>query len=267
MEDVLGYAGKNVVIAGAASGMGRAAAQILVDLGAQVTALDIKPTTVEVDRFIDIDLGDPSAIESATGQIEGPVDALLSCAGLPGAPFTERQTLLVNFVGTRHFVEQMVPKMSEGSAVGVISSAGAIGWQQQIPKLTEFVETSGFAEAEAWMDANEELWASGYLWSKYAIDAWVSYACVDVAQNGVRINCINPGPTETPMMPAFHASATKEVVDSAVGPIGRYSTPEEQAWPLVLLTSPRMSYVTGEVLWTDGGFQGALTMGRLGGFG
>jgi NAD(P)-dependent dehydrogenase (short-subunit alcohol dehydrogenase family) len=81
-------------------------------------------------------------------------------------------------------------------------------------------------------------------------------------QRGVRINCINPGPTDTPMMPAFHAMATKEVVDSAVGPVGRYSRPDEQGWPLVLLCSPRMSYVTGEVLWTDGGFFGSVTMGR-----
>ena len=53
-----------------------------------------------------------------------------------------------------------------------------------------------------------------------------------------------------------------EVVDSALGPIGRYSRPEEQGWPLVLMCSPRMSYVTGEVLWTDGGFFGAVATGR-----
>ncbi|WP_369806052.1 hypothetical protein [Mycobacterium sp. E3251] len=42
----------------------------------------------------------------------------------------------------------------------------------------------------------------------------------------------------------------------------RYSTPEEQAWPLICLGSPRLSYVGGEVLWTDGGWNGAMTMGR-----
>ena len=65
------------------------------------------------------------------------------------------------------------------------------------------------------------------------------------------------------MMPSFHAASGKELIDSAVGPIGRYSEPEEQAWPLVLLNSPRMSYVNGEVLWTDGGFLGALTTGKF----
>ena len=71
------------------------------------------------------------------------------------------------------------------------------------------------------------------------------------------------------MMPAFHDFATKEVVDQAVGPIGRYARAEEQAWPLVMLGSPRLSYVAGEVLAVDGGFQGATVhrpaAGRLGG--
>src|SRR5262245_66448081 len=80
---------------------------------------------------------------------------------------------------------------------------------------------------------------------------------------GIRINCINPGPTETPMMPQFHAAYTKQMVDLALGPIGRYSRPDEQAWALVLLNSPRLSYVTGEVLWVDGGWNGGLSPGRL----
>jgi NAD(P)-dependent dehydrogenase (short-subunit alcohol dehydrogenase family) len=45
--------------------------------------------------------------------------------------------------------------------------------------------------------------------------------------------------------------------------VGRYSTPEEQAWPLVCLNSPRLSYVTGETLYTDGGFFGALQTGQV----
>ncbi|HLG68123.1 MAG TPA: SDR family oxidoreductase [Acidimicrobiales bacterium] len=263
MDDVLGYAGRNVIVSGAASGMGQATAQILVDLGAHVTALDIKPTTVAVEEAFEVDLRDPRSIEQAVSQIDGPVHGLFSCAGLPGAPFSELDTMLVNFVGARHLAEQLVPKMPEGSAIGAISSSAAIGWQQQLDKVKELLQTDGFDGALKWLRANEGTWSwSGYVWSKYAIDAWVGWWCPELMARGIRINCINPGPTDTPMMPAFHALATKEVVDKAVGPIGRYSRPEEQAWPLVLLTSPRMSYVTGEVLWTDGGFYGAVTAGR-----
>jgi len=48
--------------------------------------------------------------------------------------------------------------------------------------------------------------------------------------------------------------------------IHRYSQPEEQAWPMVCLNSPRFSYVTGEALWVDGGFLGMLSTGTHPGF-
>lgn len=263
MDDVLGYEGKSVVVTGAASGMGQATAQILVDLGARVTALDIKPTTVPVANALQIDLRDRANIEEVAASIGDPVDGLFSCAGLPGPPFSEMDTILVNFVGARHLAEQLVPKMPQGSAISVISSSAAIGWQDHINVITELLETKGFDGAVEWLKANEKKWSwSGYAYSKYVIDAWVGWWYPELARKGIRINCTNPGPTETGMMPAFQDFAGKEIVDQSVGPIRRYSTPEEQAWPLVCLGSPRLSYVGGTVLWTDGGFSGAMTMGR-----
>lgn len=263
MEDVLGYEGKSVVVTGAASGMGQATAQILVDLGATVTALDINPTTVAVDRALTIDLRDRANIEAVAASIDGPIDGLFSCAGLPGPPFSEWDTILVNFVGARHLAEQLVPKMVNGSSISVISSSAALGWQDHIKVITGLLETDGFDAAVEWLTANEKRWSwSGYAYSKYVIDAWVGWWYPELGPRGIRINCINPGPTDTAMMPAFQDLMGKETVDQAIGPVGRYSTAEEQAWPLVCLGSPRFSYVGGEVLWTDGGWNGAMTMGR-----
>ncbi len=269
MHDPLGYEDANVVVTGTASGMGAAAAQILVDLGAEVTGLDIKDTTVDVERALQIDLKDPLSIVAVAEQIDGPIDSVFSCAGLPGPPFSELDTMLVNFAGARCLIEALLPQIVEGGSVGCISSAGAVGWENHSAPLLELVGTDSFDSAKAWLEANEETWGwSGYLWSKYAIDFWVGHRGVDfMKDHAVRLNCINPGPTDTPMMPAFHDLATKEVVDTAIGPIGRYSTPEEQAWPLVMLNSPRMSYVSGEVFWTDGGYYGSFQTGRQGGFG
>lgn len=263
MDDVLGYEGASVVVTGAASGMGAATAQILVDLGAEVTALDIKPTSVPVARSVEVDLRDRAAIEEAAATIDGSLDALFSCAGLPGPPFSELDTMRVNFVGARHLAEQLVPKMHAGSSISAISSSAAVGWWDQMELIGPLLATEGFDAAVAWLEANDEKWSwSGYLFSKWVVDAWVGYWYADLAEQGIRINCINPGPTDTAMMPAFQDFATKEVVDQAVGPIGRYARAEEQAWPLVMLGSPRCSYVAGEVFAVDGGFQGARYTGR-----
>jgi NAD(P)-dependent dehydrogenase (short-subunit alcohol dehydrogenase family) len=264
MDDALGYAGKSVVVTGAASGMGQATAQILTDLGARVTAIDIKPTTIDVADARELDLRDREAIEQIAASIDGPVHSLFSCAGLPGPPFSDLDTMIVNFVGARHLAEQLVAKMPSGASIGAISSGGAFGWQDKMPVLAELLATNGFDDAVKWLEANTDRWPEGgYAWSKYAIDAWVGWWCGDCMERGIRINCINPGPTETAMMPQFHAAYTKQMVDMAIGPIGRYSQPEEQAWALVMMNSPRMTYVTGEVLWVDGGWNGSLTTGRL----
>lgn len=243
--------------------MGAATAGLLVDLGAEVTAIDIKPTEVPVARFVEVDLRDRAAIEQAAASIDGPLDGLFSCAGLPGPPFSELDTMKVNFVGARHLAEALAPKLNAGSAISVIASSAAVGWWDQMELIGPLLATEGFDEAVDWLEANAEKWNwSGYLFSKWVVDAWVGYWYPDLIADGIRINCINPGPTDTAMMPAFQDFATKEVIDQAVGPIGRYATAVEQAWPLVMLGSPRCSYVGGEVLNVDGGFQGARYTGR-----
>ena len=65
------------------------------------------------------------------------------------------------------------------------------------------------------------------------------------------------------MMAIFHASSGKDIVDAAAEPLGRYTTPEEQAGPLVLLNSAAAGVVTGVVLPVDGGFMGGLTTGQV----
>jgi NAD(P)-dependent dehydrogenase (short-subunit alcohol dehydrogenase family) len=268
MNDALGYEGKSVVVTGTASGMGRATAQILVDLGANVTAIDLNPTEVPVETGIQLDLRDQSAIHDAVASITGTVDSVFSCAGLPGPPFSELDTMIVNFVGARELIEGLIPQIPEAGSVGCISSAAAYGWQNSMPTLVDFTSNTTWDTSLEWLKANEEAWGfSGYWFSKQVLDYWVSARGTDLmTEKKIRLNAINPGPTETGMMPAFQALAGKELIDSSMGPIQRYSAPEEQAWPLVLLNSPRMSYVCCEVLWTDGGFQGANVSGKQGGF-
>lgn len=117
----------------------------------------------------------------------------------------------------------------------------------------ELVSTDGFDEGARWCEANDEMGAVGaYPFSKKAINAWVASRAATLITDGIRLNCINPGPTDTAMLPHFVKFAGQNIIDAFVGPIRRRSTAEEQAWPLIFLNSPRSSYVNGEALVTDG---------------
>ena len=256
MDDVLGYDGKHVIVTGAASGMGEATARLLVELGARVTGLDVK--TVEVDGVASraVDLRDPSSIDAA---IDG-------VAGLPGPPFSDIDVVKVNFIGSRHLIEKLIPTMAPGTAIACVASNAGLGWQNELDKLMPLVTTATFDEAVAWIEANpEDMNANmGYLYSKKLTNAWVAWRGPQlIAEQGIRLNNTNPGPTDTAMMPAFEDFAGKEMIDAFVGPSGRRSTAEEQAWPLLFLNSPRSSYIAGEALHTDAGFLAAQTTGQL----
>jgi NAD(P)-dependent dehydrogenase (short-subunit alcohol dehydrogenase family) len=122
----------------------------------------------------------------------------------------------------------------------------------------------GFDAGKRWCEASAEmLEAAAYPFSKKVLNAWVASRAASLITNGIRLNCINPGPTDAAMMPHFVEFAGANIIDAFVGPIRRHSTAEEQAWPLIFLNSPRSSYVNGEALVTDGGFFGAVQSGQL----
>jgi NAD(P)-dependent dehydrogenase (short-subunit alcohol dehydrogenase family) len=263
VEDVLGYAGKQVVVTGAASGMGAAAASLLVDLGAHVIGLDVQPTDVGVKTALLVDLRDKAAIDAAVATIDGPVAAVFSVAGLPGPPFSDLDTVTVNFIGARHLIDSLVPKLAPGAAIVCVASNAGLGWQQDLATYLPLITSAGFDEAVAWCEDNPAVIASGYVPSKKATNAWVAWRGTQLIADGIRLNCTNPGPTDTAMMPAFEDFAGKEMIDAFVGPSGRRSTAEEQAWPMLFLNSPRSSYIAGEALHVDGGFLGAMVTGQL----
>ena len=264
MEDVLGYAGRRVVVTGAASGMGAATAALLTELGARVTAVDVRRTETPAEQVIEVDLRDRAAIDAAAESIAAPIHGYFGCAGLPGPPFCALDVMLVNFVGARHLVELVLPKMAVGGAIAVVASNAAMGWQLELDQLMQLVTVDGFDAGKQWCESNAEVVeAAAYPFSKKAINAWVASRAATLIADGIRLNCINPGPTDTAMMPHFVEFAGANVIDAFVGPIRRKSTAEEQAWPLIFLNSPRSSYVNGESLVTDGGFFGAVQTGQL----
>ncbi|WP_333703474.1 coniferyl-alcohol dehydrogenase [Sphingobium yanoikuyae] len=263
MSDILGYKGKRVIVSGCFSGMGEATAKLLLELGAEVHGLDFRDSSLPLASFTDVDLRDPASIEAAVAGIGGKVDALFNCAGLPQS-FPPLDVMKVNFIGLRHLTEQVLPLMGPGGAIASIASTGGLGWSRRIPTNMEFVTTKGYDAAVAWCEAHlEDVVKEGYSFSKENVIVWTQFMGAHLIKKGIRINCTLPSPTQTPMMATFEAASGKDVVAAAAEPMGRYSTPAEQAGGIVLLNSDLAGIVNGVVFPVDGGFMGGVATGQV----
>jgi NAD(P)-dependent dehydrogenase (short-subunit alcohol dehydrogenase family) len=262
MSDFASYKNKRVIITGCFSGMGEATSKLLLKQGAEVHGLDYKDCALNLASFTKVDLRDPTSIEAAVTKIGGKVDALFNCAGLPQT-FPAMDVMKVNFIGTRHLTELVVPLMSPGSSVVSISSTGGLGWSRRVPVIMEILQTKGFDGALKWCEAHMDTVREGYSFSKEAIIVWTMLMGCHLIKRGIRINCTLPGPTQTPMMKEFESATAKSVLDAVLQPIGRRSTPEEQASALVFLNSSEATYINGVVFPVDGGFMGGVATGQV----
>jgi NAD(P)-dependent dehydrogenase (short-subunit alcohol dehydrogenase family) len=250
MSNVWSYEGKRVVVSGGGgAGMG--------------AAVDLKEPPVPVASHRVVDLRDPAAVAVAIDAIGGRIDALFNCAGLPGAPFSDLDTMLVNFAAPRLLAELCRPHMPAGSAVASIASTAGANYLSNIAKWMPLVSIPDFAGAKAWCEENPKDIDSGYVPSKEALILWTMYAASDYATDGIRVNCISPGPTDTPMMPDFEKAAPAALFRNTIGYACSSGVERRPRHLANSLMSAAASYISGENLNTDGGTTGGLTTGRL----
>ena len=258
----ISYAGKRVVIAGCFSGIGEATARKLVELGAEVHGVDIKPTTVPVASFHQVDLKDTQSIDAAVAAIGGEIDALFNCAGLPQT-FPALDVMKVNFIGMRYWTESWIPRIRSGGAVATIASNAAFRYMERVATTLELVNTPDYNSAVAWVEAHPEIVADGYGFSKEAIVVYTQKRAAELARKGIRLNATLPSPVQTPRMNDFVKIAPARVFEVFAEPIGRLTTPEEQADPLIFLNSDLARLVSGHALMVDGGFVGGVVTGVI----
>jgi NAD(P)-dependent dehydrogenase (short-subunit alcohol dehydrogenase family) len=246
MSDFLNLRDRVVVITGAASGMGRAIARAADREGARLVLSDLdadrlKATAGELSgeaRHLRADvtrLSDIEAVFSLAERELGGVDGLVTCAGIittsPSLEVTVEEwdrVFAVNARGTFFTIQaalrRMIPR-GQGRIVTIGSDSYKLGGGRiaNIPyaatKGAVVTLTKGFARA--------------------------------LVGTGVRINCVNPGPCDTPM----HAPLTPEQRTMLAGriPLGRMAQPEEIANAVLFLLSDAASFVYGESFNVDGG--------------
>jgi NAD(P)-dependent dehydrogenase (short-subunit alcohol dehydrogenase family) len=255
--DGLGYRDKTVVLTGGASGMGEAAAKILGELGAKVHIVDIQQPKVPHAGFYQCDLSDPEQVSATAQALQdlAPIDFLFPCAGIPPHTLGPLKCMLVNYVGTRQFVEAMLPALAKGAGIALISSTAGAEWQKNLVQNIEMLAITDPAEARRWCEASPDKLRDGYTTSKEMLIVWLQALAPKIGrEQGIRINAIAPCPTATAFMDVTIDRVGKAYFETYPYPLlGRMATAEEQAWPLVMLNSPLNKAVTGTVLFTDQG--------------
>jgi len=249
------YDGRRVVVTGCASGIGAHVARQVAELGGEVIGLDLRPPAGGAGEFIELDLSDPESIDRAALAVGDRVDALFNVAGVSSGIRDPLRVVTVNFLGPRRFTETLIPKMPAGSAIANVSSLAARAYRENASVTAGLVETTTMDEGIDWCrrhpDALEA--GGGYRLSKEAIILYGMAHVASLGAKGIRINCTAPGVTDTPILDQLRSAYGQEYLDSFRTPLGRAAEPAEQAAVLTFLNSAAASYLTGQVIWVDGG--------------
>jgi NAD(P)-dependent dehydrogenase (short-subunit alcohol dehydrogenase family) len=250
IEEVLPMSSPVVLITGALTGIGRAAAVTFAEEGARVVlsgrrdkegqelAAELQALGAEA-IFVRTDVRNDDDVRKLVDQTItrfGRLDIAVNNAGTEGSPgpVTEQTaesyaaTFNTNVLGTllsmKHELRAMLPQGS-GSIVNISSAYGSVG-------------AAG---------------ASVYVASKHAVEGLTKSAALEVAGSGVRVNVVAPGTTDTGMLTRFTNTDENKAALVSTVPFKRLATPEEIAHVIAFVASANASYMTGASIHVDGG--------------
>jgi 2-hydroxycyclohexanecarboxyl-CoA dehydrogenase len=239
--------GKTALITGGASGIGRAIVLSFARQGARVICADInqeKAAAVAREatsgnyaiESVAVDLADPKSARRCAEEVisrYGRVDLLVNAAGWGdaqnfidnGSDYMDR-VIAINLGGPMHFTQALLPPMIEarkGKIVNISSDAGRVG------------------------SSGETVYAA----AKGGVIAFTKSLARELARFAINVNCVCPGPTDTPML-ATRPEKLRDAFLKAI-PFHRFARPEEIADAVLFFASSRSDYITGQVLSVSGG--------------
>lgn len=250
MKNYFGYEGKICVVTGASSGMGKATVEMLVDLGANVYALDLNPCTINgIKEFIKCDLANKKEIDEAFKKIPEHIDSFFGVAGLSGAKTDYRTTFDCNYTSNMYItLNYLKNRMSKGGSIVYCTSTAGLEWKRFKKEQNKVVHAKTWEEVE---EVTRKLASSApatfaYMYSKRCLSQFACEQAVEFAKLGIRINNVLPASTDTGMKQEFQdmIGSEKELIAQA-GLAGRLATPEEMAYPMVFLNSEMSSFISG----------------------
>jgi 2-hydroxycyclohexanecarboxyl-CoA dehydrogenase len=240
----MNFEDKRVVVTGAASGIGRAVARALADAGARVAAADrdlegVESLAADCDAITayGVDVTSGASVQALRDQVVGATgtpDVVVNAAGWDRAePFMEndeqfwQDVIQINYAGpvrvSRAFLVPMIDGGRGGKIVNLASDAGRVG-------------SSG---------------ETVYSGTKGGVIAFTKSLAREMARHYINVNCVCPGPTDTPLF-ASQPQRIREALVRAI-PFRRVATPEEVADAVLFFASDQARFVTGQVLSVSGG--------------
>jgi 2-keto-3-deoxy-L-fuconate dehydrogenase len=240
------FAGLTVVVTGAGSGIGLEVAKGLKSQGATVFGLDIQEGAMsEYAQYIKCDVGSSESVKSAFEQIAAKtsvIDVLVNNAGIGAigtvVDATEDEwvrVLNINVIGMGRVSAAAMPHLKQSKCAAIVNTCS-------------LVATAGVPKRAV------------YSASKGAVYALTLAMATDGIADGVRVNCVNPGTSDTPWVKNLLSKATdpdKELAAlQARQPLGRLVSPVEVASAIIYLANPAQASTTGTALAVDGGMQG-----------
>ena len=264
IDELWRYDGRCAVVTGCASGIGAHVVRQLTELGADVIGLDKHPPSTDIAEFHALDLTDPGSIDRAVASIGPDIDALFNIAGVSSGIGDPLLVVTINFLGLRHVTEAVLAKMPAGSSIVSVSSLAAAGYREHQQVVGGLLNTRTMSEGIEWCQRHPDALADGgYRLSKEAIILYTMQSATPLGARGIRINCSGPGVTETPILDQLRTAYGQGFLDDIPKPLGRVSEPAEQASVLLFLNSRAASYISGQVVWVDGGNIGAAIAREL----
>ena len=252
-----------IVVTGGASGVGAALAQRLD--GAELWILDVQAPQASGDgvQFLETDLADPGAVDAALARLPDQVDGLANVAGMARAGSPET-VVAVNFLALRHLSASLMPRLRPGGCIINVSSIAGRDWRARYDRLVPLLQTADYTAGLEWCRENREALARDpYTFSKRAVTAYTLLAAQRALQLGVRINCVSPGPVETPLYPQFEALMGKAQSDWTKAQTGRAATPEDIAEVLDMLLTRPCAWLNGVDIPVDGGYSAGIETGWI----